>query len=157
MSSTLQDELFVIITGSSRGAEAGYDAGISYREKERRARQVATRVEDLGRKAVLLPGDISTPDGQQHLATSDALDDHPTVRLLERANPGMLARRWTAAGRRLPLVTEFASVIGPAANARVRTVAMCWPNRCGVVTTPPRTAGERVRAHERALGVPTGL
>lgn len=229
-----QREGFVVITGASRGtgaataialAEAGYDVGINYREKERRARQVAGQVEELGRQAVLLPGDISTPDGREQLldgaltfsahlhglvlnasgglekgappdypmrlncesqvalvklaaphlatahlagrapesrivlvtsdqahqyprlelepgyepiaaskqageqalralipeldamgirlivATSDALDDHPTVRLLERANPGMLAVRRANAGGRLPYVAEFASVI----------------------------------------------
>ncbi|WP_460530734.1 SDR family oxidoreductase [Flindersiella endophytica] len=219
---------FVVVTGASRGlgaataialAEAGYDVGVNYREEERRARKVATRVENLGARAVLLPGDISTPEGRQQLldnalkesgrldglvlnasgglekgsppdylmrlncdaqvalvrraaphlarspagrivfvtsnqahqypelelepgyepvaaskhageqelrnlipglramgvqlvvATSDGLDDHPTTRLPEWANLGMLARRRAAAGWRRSFVAEFASVI----------------------------------------------
>jgi 3-oxoacyl-[acyl-carrier protein] reductase len=67
---------FVIVTGASRGtgaatavalAEAGYDVGINYREKERRAGQDAARVEALGQRAVLLPADISTADGRHDM------------------------------------------------------------------------------------------
>lgn len=40
-------------------AEAGYDVAVNYRTSSRAAEEVAERIEELGRRAVLCPGDVS--------------------------------------------------------------------------------------------------
>jgi 3-oxoacyl-[acyl-carrier protein] reductase len=45
------------------------------------------------------------------VATSDALEDSSAVMLLERANPGMIARRRANAGGRLPMTADLAATI----------------------------------------------
>lgn len=61
-------EQFAFVTGGSRGigraiclqlAADGYNIIINYRSNEQQAREVATQVEQLGRRAVLMPFDVS--------------------------------------------------------------------------------------------------
>jgi meso-butanediol dehydrogenase/(S,S)-butanediol dehydrogenase/diacetyl reductase len=65
-----------VVTGGGRGlgrgiaaamAEAGFDLVLGYAHHERGARAAASEAEGLGRRALLVGGDVSTPD------TADAL------------------------------------------------------------------------------------
>jgi len=57
-----------VVTGASRGlgraialqlAECGADVGVNYLQNEAAAQEVAAAIEAMGRKAVLLPADVS--------------------------------------------------------------------------------------------------
>ncbi len=61
----------LLVTGGSRGlgaevarmaARCGADVAINYRSKVRRAEQVAERVRELGREALVVEADITDPD-----------------------------------------------------------------------------------------------
>ena len=49
-------------------AEAGYDVAVHYHASEGPAREVARRVEALGRRAALVPGDLGSGDGVRAVA-----------------------------------------------------------------------------------------
>ena len=49
-------------------AEAGYDVAVHYRSSSTAARDVVSRVEEMGRRGVLVEGDIGDPAGVQAIA-----------------------------------------------------------------------------------------
>lgn len=74
----------VLITGASRGigaataiyfAKNGYDVGINYLSNEAGAKKIYDTVVSFGKKAVLLPADVSDPDavGKMVQKAADAL------------------------------------------------------------------------------------
>ena len=75
-SATDLSDRVVVVTGGSRGigaataiaaARAGADIAIGYREQSEAATSVVTRTSTVGRRAVAIQADISTPEGAQHL------------------------------------------------------------------------------------------
>jgi 3-oxoacyl-[acyl-carrier protein] reductase len=64
------------VTGAGHGigsaialhlAELGADVGVNYRRSEQGAKEVASRIERMGRRALVLPGDVSHPSTVQEL------------------------------------------------------------------------------------------
>lgn len=51
-------------------ADAGYDVAVNYRTSRRAAETVADRIDELGRRAVLCPGDVSDPEDVADVARS---------------------------------------------------------------------------------------
>lgn len=87
---------WVAVTGASRGtgalvavelAKAGYDLVVGYREKARRAENVAAEVRALGRRAVVARGDLATADGRREFA--DAIGNERLAGLVLNASGGL--------------------------------------------------------------------
>jgi 3-oxoacyl-[acyl-carrier protein] reductase len=92
----MADGGWVAVTGASRGtgalvavelAKAGYDIVVGYREKARRAENVARQVRALGRQARPAPGDISTPPGRTEFAR--AIEGERLAGLVLNASGGL--------------------------------------------------------------------
>ena len=69
-----------LVTGASRGigrataialAEAGADVGINFRSHPAEAQEVADQVQALGRRALLLQGDVADPDAVEAMVEGD--------------------------------------------------------------------------------------
>lgn len=91
---------YVLVTGASTGigaaaaialAEAGADVGVHYHESEDAAREVAGRIEDLGRKAALIQADLRRSDEADRM-TAEFIHAFGRVDVLF-ANAGALVRR----------------------------------------------------------------
>ena len=87
---------WVAVTGASRGtgalvavelAKAGYDIVVGYREKARRAENVAAEVRALGRRAVVARGDLATADGRREFA--GAIESERLAGLVLNASGGL--------------------------------------------------------------------
>ncbi len=75
------DGKVALVTGSSRGigadtvrylAEAGADVVINFRNKAPRAEKLAAQLRELGRRALVVGADLTTPS-----PVAEMFDDHP--------------------------------------------------------------------------------
>ncbi len=91
---------YVLVTGASTGigaasavalAEAGADVGVHYHQSEEEAREVADRIEGLGRKAVLLQADLRRSDEADRMM-AEFIHAFGRIDVLF-ANAGALVRR----------------------------------------------------------------
>lgn len=97
----------VVITGGSRGigaeigveaARAGYDVVLGYRDKEKRAAEVVSRITALGRAALAVPADITKPHearGMLCTAREFASDRQTEISALVLSAAGGLERNAT--------------------------------------------------------------
>lgn len=127
----------VLVTGASSGigaataiaaAEAGYDVAIGYLNDVEGAERTAQAVQALGRRAVVIQGDVSDPEDVERMF--DELDDElgdigvlvnnagivDTVQRVEDMSPERLSRMFAV------------NTVGPFLCARQAALRMAWRN-----------------------------